>query len=207
MGYFLLLSKPETVVGLELSEIFLFVSGVLLVIGIWGEYRLPWWHHRLKLFELFVLLGCGGELISDAAIFALSTHLQSISDLEIARLNSKAEQSGKDAESAKATAKGFERDVVNAKLELAKLTAPIYLVPVLHGTATPDLSPGFNQRVFLTANTRINPPLLPPLGKDEVIAWTLFIDQDSVGSHVFNYYVRSGSCSADWTAPKHARSV
>jgi hypothetical protein len=51
----------------------------------------------MKLFGLLVLVGCLGELFADGAIFALSSRLQVISNIEIARLNNKAEQAVKDS--------------------------------------------------------------------------------------------------------------
>jgi hypothetical protein len=49
-----------------------------------------------------------GELFAGAGVFLFSGHLQTISDIEVARLN-------REAESANATAKAFERDISIAK--------------------------------------------------------------------------------------------
>jgi hypothetical protein len=76
-------------------------------------------------------------------------------------------------------------DLTNAQLSLARYTAPVYAVPVKGGVATPDLSKGFNQRVVLTADTRIAEPLFPQIAGNNSITWTLFLDQDTRGSHVY----------------------
>ena len=86
----------------------------------------------------------------------------------------------------------FDRDLTtarieltNAQLSLARYTAAIYLVPVKDGVATPDLSKGFNQRVVLTADTRIAEPLFPQIAGNDSITWTLFLDQDALGLHAY----------------------
>jgi hypothetical protein len=64
---------------------------LVLVVGIIGEYKLPSYHHRLKAFELLVLIGVGGELVADGGVFFFSRRLQNIGDLEIAGLRLKAQ--------------------------------------------------------------------------------------------------------------------
>jgi len=73
-----------------------------------------------------------------------------------------------------------------AELELRRLMAPIYLVPVVNGDALPDLSHGFTQRVLLTRDTRIEAPRLPAMPQGGSIKWTLLLDQDSIGNHKFS---------------------
>lgn len=76
-------------------------------------------------------------------------------------------------------------DLANAQVSLARYTAPIYLVPVKDGVATPDLSKGFNQRIVLTGDTRIAEPIYPHIAGNDSITWALFLDQDTRGSHVY----------------------
>jgi hypothetical protein len=64
----------------------LLVFGISLVVGLVGEYKLPFWHPRLELFEMLVLIGCGGELIADGGIFWLSEHLQTIQQTRVVAL-------------------------------------------------------------------------------------------------------------------------
>lgn len=73
-----------------------------------------------------------------------------------------------------------------AELRLAKFTASIHTVSVVGGVAIPDLSEGYNQRVALTADTRIAVPIFPHLPGNDSIMWTLFLDQDAKGSHVYS---------------------
>lgn len=108
----------------------------MLVVGIIGEYKLPSWHHRVKTFELLVLIGVAGELIADGGIFLFSRRLQSIGDLETADLTLKARQADErataneketagaraDAASSNALAKGFESKIAdsNARVKAAE---------------------------------------------------------------------------------------
>jgi hypothetical protein len=120
------LSKGATSLGLNASEVALLLFGVLLVVGLVGEYsELARWKRFVKTFELFVILGVAGELVADGAIFALSAHLQTLSDLEVARLNNA-------AESAIATAKNFESQIAdaNAKAEIARRDAESFRLEI-----------------------------------------------------------------------------
>jgi hypothetical protein len=110
------LSKDVTSLALNAAEVALLLFGALLVLGLVGEYsESVRWKRYVKIFELFVILGVAGELVADGAIFLLSSHLQTLSDGEVARLNV-------DAESANATAKKFESQIAeaNAKAEIAR---------------------------------------------------------------------------------------
>jgi len=92
MGTFWPMSKGATSVALDISEFALLVFGVVLVIGIVGEYaKSERWKRRLRLFEIFVIIGVSGELLADGGIFLFSRRLQTISDWEVAQLNDKAE--------------------------------------------------------------------------------------------------------------------
>jgi hypothetical protein len=81
------LSKSATAWALDTSEIFLLIFGLILAIGVIGEYsRSPKWKARLRAFELMVMFGIAGELIADGGVFLFSRQLQTISDIEEARL-------------------------------------------------------------------------------------------------------------------------
>jgi len=110
------LSKHATTLALDSSEVALLLFGLLLVVGLVGEYsESDRWKKYVKVFEMLVILGVAGELIADAGVFAFSARLQSISDIEVARLNVA-------AESANATAKQFESQIAdaNSKAEIAR---------------------------------------------------------------------------------------
>jgi hypothetical protein len=84
----LALSKSATVWALDVSEIALLVAGLLLVVGIIGEYSstsedLKKWRTA---FEMIVVLAIAGELMADGGVFVFSRHLQAISDAELARV-------------------------------------------------------------------------------------------------------------------------
>jgi hypothetical protein len=91
MGTFLSLSKSTTSISLDISEIALLVFGVLLVVGLVGEYaESEKWKRYVKTFEMFVILGVAGELFADGGIFLFSSHLQTIAEQEIAEVTRRA---------------------------------------------------------------------------------------------------------------------
>lgn len=82
VGYLLSLSRSATNKGLDVSEWGLLIAGLVLLVGIVGEYKLPTWHHLLKRFEALVLIGVLLELLFDGGIFFFTSHLQTILDAE-----------------------------------------------------------------------------------------------------------------------------
>jgi hypothetical protein len=115
------LSKAATSTLLGVSETLLLLFGVLLVVGLVGEYRgtLKRW---VKVFEMFVIVGVAGELLADGGIFALSRHLETIANREIAALteqaavaNQHSAEANDRAAQAEALAKGFEAQIVIAE--------------------------------------------------------------------------------------------
>lgn len=102
MGYFFSLfslSKSATNSALNWSELALLVFGVVLVIGLVGEYKTLEPHsRRMKLFEMLVIIGVLGELVGDGGIFVFSNQLQVISESEIADANKKAGEAKTSAE-------------------------------------------------------------------------------------------------------------
>jgi hypothetical protein len=113
MGYFFSLfslSKSATSGALNWSELGLFAFGVVLVVGLVGEYKVLPHSRRMKLFEMFVIIGVAGELLADGGIFLFSHQLQVISDSEITEANKNA----RDAASSAKTA-GEEADAAGIK--------------------------------------------------------------------------------------------
>jgi hypothetical protein len=105
------LSKDAAILGLDASEVALLLFGLLLVVGLVGEYaESERWKKYVKAFEMMVILGVAGELLADAGVFTFSARLQSLSDIEVARLNKQAAEA--------------EAQAAEANLELAKLKAP-----------------------------------------------------------------------------------
>ena len=70
------------------SEITLLVFGLLLVVGLVGEYsEASRWKTYVRWFPIMVIVGVAGELLADGAIFVFSERLQTI---EVAEVNDKA---------------------------------------------------------------------------------------------------------------------
>jgi hypothetical protein len=135
MGALGSLSKSSTVAALNWSEWLLLGFGLLLVIGLIGERktdekqtdRQKRWYKR---YELMVIIGVAGELIADGGVFAFSGHLQTIGDIQIARINRQTSLFSREAadaneHAAKADAHAGEANKRAAELELeaAKLRA------------------------------------------------------------------------------------
>jgi hypothetical protein len=101
MGTLFSLSKSATSVALDTSEIVLLLFGVLLTVGLIGEYaKAERWKIHVKTFEMLVIIGVAGELLADGGIFLFSSHLQTIADQDIADLTitaGNAKASAKDA--------------------------------------------------------------------------------------------------------------
>jgi hypothetical protein len=126
------ISRHATSLALNTSEVALLFFGALLVVGLVGEYsKSERWKRYVKMFELLVILGVAGELVADGAIFLFSAHLQSLSDLEVARLNNA-------AESANATARKFESQIAdaNAKAEIARRDAESFRLDIAKAQGT-----------------------------------------------------------------------
>jgi hypothetical protein len=108
MGTLFSLSKSATSTALDTSEIALLLFGILLTIGLIGEYaKSERWKRYVRTFEMFVIIGVAGELLADGGIFLFSSHLQTIADQEIGELT-------KEAGDAKDSAKGAAVDAANA---------------------------------------------------------------------------------------------
>jgi hypothetical protein len=123
MGYFFALSKSSTSTALNWSELALLVFGIVLVIGLVGEYKTLEPHsRRMKLFEMLVIIGVLGELLGDGGVFLFSNQLQVISDKEIAeaiRSAGDAKLSAEAAREAARIAQGAADDVSNRATRLA----------------------------------------------------------------------------------------
>ena len=111
MGYLLSLSKSATILALDISGWALLIGGVVLVVGLWGEIKLPHWHHRLKTFERMVFLGVCVELLADGGIFLFTSHLQTILDAESAALGNAMALAQKAAAEANARSKEFDSKI------------------------------------------------------------------------------------------------
>jgi hypothetical protein len=121
MGTLFSLSKSATSIGLDTSEVVLLLFGILLTVGLIGEYaKSERWRKHVKTFELFVIIGVAGELLADGGIFLFSSHLQTIADQEIVDLTVTA---GKAKDSAELAAKAADRAKASADVALLKSEA------------------------------------------------------------------------------------
>ena len=131
MGYFLSLSKPATTTGLKTSEWGLLVFGVILVLGVVGELKVPWWSVWVKRFEWIVLIGIAGELIADGGVFLFGSQLQNISDQEVAQAETSARQaydSARDAHLASTAAQGMAETAIKEAGDISKRAEQLSLL-------------------------------------------------------------------------------
>lgn len=123
MGTLFSLSKSATSIDLEISEILLLLFGVLLVIGLIGEYaKTKRWKKYIRTFEMFVIVGVAGELIADGGIFLFSRRLQAIADLDLAKVTKEAGDAATSAQTAHDLGtdllekyKSAEREIIDLK--------------------------------------------------------------------------------------------
>jgi hypothetical protein len=91
MDTLLSFSKPAIDSGLIGSEYALLLFGIILVVGLVGEYATSEkWKKHVKVFEMLVIIGVAGELFADGGIFLFSRALQIKSDNEIREANAHA---------------------------------------------------------------------------------------------------------------------
>lgn len=207
---------------MNLWEVVEYVGETLVFIGVVGEVYAEWTEpHRKKLGKassIVLVIGLGMSL---AALIGTNEYFNDT----IADLNNQAAQSNLDAGNARKDTEQLRKDeqalktkADEAELELARLTGPVHIVHVIKGVATPDLSKGLIQQLLLTKDVRINPPILPPLGKEGTATWTLFLDQDSVGSHQYTFefmrdvkaypgLVPNSRASFDFVTDTHGRTT
>jgi len=136
------LTKAQVSTLFSISEWILLVSTIILVTGIIGEAKTPWWRRRHDLYVFLVALGCVGEFFGEAGMFVFSRGLQTLEEAEISRANTlagnaannatraenaadKAEiissKAGTSAEAALRKADSARKDVREASERLARL--------------------------------------------------------------------------------------
>lgn len=120
---FALLSKPWAVAWLSISEWALLFFGIILVVGLVGEYfsdhkkrEYPKFKNHKRLFEILVIVGVAGELFADGGIFLFSGRLQTISDHEVATSNERAGNAEREAKEADLLA--AQIGITNSQLSL-----------------------------------------------------------------------------------------
>ncbi|MGD1212443.1 MAG: hypothetical protein ABR973_13935 [Candidatus Acidiferrales bacterium] len=62
----------------------LFLTTLMVVVGLAGEYsKGDWWKRKLHIFEMLVVLGVAGEMITESGAFWYSLRLQAIEESAI----------------------------------------------------------------------------------------------------------------------------
>lgn len=125
MGYFFSLfslSKSATNGALNWSELALLIFGIVLIVGLVGEYRTSDPHSRcMKFFEMLVIIGVLGELVGDGGIFLFSHQLQVISDNEILEANRNAGDAKSSAKAAAVAAARANEAAGNAQQKVGEV--------------------------------------------------------------------------------------
>ncbi len=94
-------SKDATALALDISEWVLLLFGAVLGVGIIGEYaKSKWWRNRIRCWQICVIVGVLGELLSDGGIFLFSRRLQTLEGAEIGGLDAKTKTALNDANAA-----------------------------------------------------------------------------------------------------------
>jgi hypothetical protein len=186
-----------------LWEVGEYVGEVLVFIGVMGEGFAEWAEpQRKKLARVSSLMLVVGLAISLASLIGTNEYFNStIADLnaqaaasnkqardaqlDAANARKETAQLQKDTQGLKTDADTARRDMVQAQLELARLTSPIQSVPVVDGIAMPDPMKGLRLRILLHSDVRIKLPTLP---KGKSVTWTLFIVQDEKGDRQFSTF-------------------
>ena len=115
------LSKDATAAALDFSEWILLIFGLILCLGIVGEYvNKKWWTDRERLWQICVIVGVLGELLADGSIFLFSHRLQLLEGADIQQLNTKAAAALTDSNDAIKKAKGAVDESSTAKDESEK---------------------------------------------------------------------------------------
>jgi hypothetical protein len=140
----LLLSKSAVAAALDAADIALLAFGIVLVIGLLGEYsKSEKWQAHKKLFEMLVILGVAGELLADGGIFLWSKRLQAVADTEIAGLKVK-------AATAEERSKALEAANLNLRDTISPLPLPDETLRAITEDLRPLLQPGVKIRVVGT---------------------------------------------------------
>lgn len=96
----------------------LFLTTLMVVIGLMGEYRKgDWWKRNVHIFEMLVVLGVAGEMVTESGAFWYSLRLQGIEEAEIVSAQQMADDSAKEAGALGVTVDGFQNFVTQKENE------------------------------------------------------------------------------------------
>jgi len=96
----------------------LFLTTLMVVIGLMGEYRKgDWWKRNVHIFEMLVVLGVAGEMVTESGAFWYSLRLQGIEEAEIVSAQQMADDSAKEAGALGVTVDGLQNFVTQKENE------------------------------------------------------------------------------------------
>ena len=128
MTFLLPQTQSATSTCLDISEWLLLICGLMLVIGIAGEYEklpkrlFPW---SASIFVTLVIVSIFGEVVADAGVFIFSKHLQTLEGADIQTLSQKSELALRHADDAdsKAQSAAALLDIAKSNADTAKQSA------------------------------------------------------------------------------------
>jgi hypothetical protein len=125
MGAVASLSREATLCALDFAQVAVFLFGFFFLVGWIAEETAkedPWKKYR-TLFVVMAISGVAGEWIADIAVFALSEHLQTISDKEVIKLQFDAQRLATEEADAHRAITDAQRDVANARRDASDARA------------------------------------------------------------------------------------
>lgn len=171
-------------------------KNVLRNIRLEPEDQRSWHKPAAALGLLLVIVGIVGETVCEGFVSFDETSIRQYDEDALGAAKQVAAFAQRDAACArketaqldnetqglKTDAAAAKRDMVNAQLELARLTGPAVKLSVVGGMVRPDPMKGVNQKILLHSNVIF---VFPRLQKGKSLNWTLSITQDEVGNRQF----------------------
>jgi hypothetical protein len=108
----------------------------------WAEHKkreYPKFKKHKRLFEVLVIVGVAGELLADGGIFGFGSHLQTVSDLDVAKLNKEAGELEKEAASAQLETTRLKLQLAPPELSVENIGAGVDLLRKYDGTTVSTL--------------------------------------------------------------------
>jgi hypothetical protein len=121
MGAVASLSRGATLCALDIAQLGVFIFGFFFLVGwIAEETTKERWKRYRMLFVIMAIGGVAGEWIADIAVFALSEHLQTISDKEVAKLKLDTQHLATEQAEASERVANAQRDAAEANARAAE---------------------------------------------------------------------------------------
>jgi hypothetical protein len=119
MFHWLVAPSKSFAEGMEIAfSVGLFLTTLMVVVGLIGEYREgDWWKRKIHIFEILVVLGVAGEMVTETGAFWYSLRLQSIEETAITAAQKTADDSRLAAGRLGVTVDNFQGFVVQKENE------------------------------------------------------------------------------------------